>query len=144
MYMVSGKLGYLEFASADLQFPFARDLTNLACMTVAKARAHGGAQERPRSKSDQETAGGQTVLNIQPSDLALDIGLPPLEDVKKPSLSWVTYQLTSTSYQIALPNPMAWDDETWGTLSCWPDPGDSPLIDILVNLDGGADFSHLG
>ncbi|KIW33838.1 uncharacterized protein PV07_00657 [Cladophialophora immunda] len=122
MYMVSGRLSYLEFASADLQFPFARDLTNLASMAVAKARAHRGALEKSKSKSDHETA-GQTVLDIQPSDLGLDAGLPPLEDT-------------------ALLNPMDWDDERWGTLLCWPDSGNSPLIDIMANLDGGADFSH--
>lgn len=79
MDMISGHLSYVDFTSADLEFPFAKDVTNLARLAVSRGRAQAAGLKE--SKIDKDTE-----ARVDASDTGLgalpELDLLPLEDVR--------------------------------------------------------------
>lgn len=100
MYTASGHLGYVEFASADLKFPFARDVTNMARMTVSKAKGQGGVV-RSTMPFPQPDGRASAREEGHPGEPALNPDLPILDDVRvmttlSPRMwKWLILSLTS-------------------------------------------------
>jgi hypothetical protein len=69
--MISGHFSYLEFASSEMAFPFAREVANLARLAVAKAR------DRSSNKADNGT--GPVTTSSRSSTREME--LLPLDDV---------------------------------------------------------------
>ncbi|KAJ9616191.1 hypothetical protein H2204_013986 [Knufia peltigerae] len=120
MYTVSGHLGYVEFACADVEFQLAREMANLACMKVSMARGPGEPlkssiyakhQQRQIACAEGDSTGGASAafdLPILDSDSMFNI-----EDL---------------------------DDERWGTLLWWPESSTDLEIGLTASSHGGMDF----
>lgn len=79
MDMVAGHLNYVEFASADLEFPFARDITTLARLAVSTARAQGPGLKESGPNSNLT---GQLEAFSTHADVQLRLDGPSLDDVR--------------------------------------------------------------
>lgn len=80
LYTVSGHLNFVEFTCADLEFPFAREVTNLARMSVCKARERSGATAS-RILPPQPAETGVNRDERAPGELYSESVLPTLADV---------------------------------------------------------------
>lgn len=82
MDMVSGHLSYLEFATANMEFPIAKEMTNLARLSVASGRAQTVATKEPEP---HRHAGGQQTAPAATEQPDFDPAL--LDDVRSQSIS---------------------------------------------------------
>lgn len=141
MYTVSGHLGYVEFACADVEFQLAREMANLACMKVSMARGPGEPlkssiyakhQQRQIACAEGDSTGGASA--------AFD--LPILDSVspRRPVCSLPTLNSNPLDLQDSMFNIEDLDDERWGTLLWWPESSTDLEIGLTASSHGGMDF----
>ncbi|KIW86369.1 hypothetical protein Z517_01765 [Fonsecaea pedrosoi CBS 271.37] len=113
MDTVTGHLDYVGFASADLDFPFAREVTTLARLAVSRAaRGDGFVTKEPLSQSH---VAGQLDGPATQADES------------------VRFDNAAPSDNHELFHTMDPDHEVWGALLQWPDGDDTSFGDVLGN-----------
>lgn len=79
MDMVAGHLNYVEFACADLEFPFARDVTALARLAVSQTKGQG---TRSKEAGSHSNPAGQFEALATQADGYLRLDGASMDDVR--------------------------------------------------------------
>lgn len=146
MHNASGHLGYVEYACADLEFPFAREMTNLACMTVSMAQRPSGLLKGPVLVEDQQRCEAYPAERpLQGSIAAPD--LPILDSVSVLQHPWPLTGISMADRSISqslMFNMTDLDDERWGTLLWWPDSNNDLAAGITDSPEHQTHFDISG
>ncbi|OAG42910.1 hypothetical protein AYO21_02861 [Fonsecaea monophora] len=130
MDMVAGHMNYVEFASADLHFPFARDVVNLARFTVMKAGQQTTRRTTTGSWSKTLRGGGDGggTEDVKSAGVGGVAGAAGISD-------GLMMHMTSPEDPMSIFNRMDMELESWGDSLLWlPDTSLPPLPEDVLGI----------